>query len=325
MNSMNSTNTVPLPPIEIHPPEIDRWRDGNTGVPFVHLFDSGLPGPRVHVQAITHGNEYCGAIALNELLVEGFRPQTGQLCVAFASYDSYTRWNAHDPYSSRFVEEDLNRVWSDASLSEGNTWEKRRARELQPFVDAADTILDIHSMNEECAPLMVCGTLEKNVRFAQELGMPADLLLDTGHTAGLRMIERGAFGDARSPKRALLIECGQHWETSAADVARDCLARFLGLTGLANPEWVQARVRQALPARQRLVRVTEAVTSRSSKFQFLVPIVPMSIIEDAGTPIAKDGEHVWVSPYDHCVLVMPTQRRFRPGQTMVRLGRFESL
>lgn len=322
---MNPADIPHVPPVEIHPPDIGRWREGNTGVPFVYLFDSGLPGPRVHVQALTHGNEYCGAIAVNELLAEDFRPLKGRLCVVFANHEAYSRWNPQDPYTSRFVEEDLNRVWADVSLAEGDTWEKRRARELQPFVDAADVILDIHSMNEDCSPLMVCGTLEKNARLAVELGMPGDLLIDTGHPAGLRMIERGAFGDAMSPKRALLIECGQHWEAAAADVARDCLTRFLGLTGLAHPEWVQDHLRQALPSSQRLVRVTEAVTARSSNFHFRVPIIPMSIIEKAGTPIAQDGEHVWTSPYDQCVLVMPTQRRFRPGQTMVRLGRFDKL
>jgi predicted deacylase len=322
---MTTVDIPPVPPVEIHAPDISRWRDGNTGVPFVHLFDSGLPGPRVHVQALTHGNEICGAIAMDELLREGIRPLKGQLCMAFANHDAYARWNPQDPYSSRYVDEDFNRVWSDAALSEQDTVERRRARELRPFIDQADFILDIHSMNEDCVPLMVCGTLEKNARFATELGMPANLLIDTGHPAGRRMIEYGAFGDSNSPKRALLIECGQHWESAAVDVARDSLARFLGLTGMVAASWVETHQRQSLPERRRLVRVTEPVVARSPEFRFLTPIVPMSIIERAGTPIAQDGDHIWTSPYDQCVLVMPTQRRFKPGQTMVRLGRFEDL
>lgn len=322
---MNSSIVPPVPSIDIQPPDISKWQDGGADVPYVHIFDSGNPGPRVHVQALTHGNEFCGAIAVNELLEERFRPMKGQLCIAFANYEAYARWNPQEPYLSRFVDEDMNRVWSDDSLWDGDTVEKRRARELQPFVDAADYILDIHSMNETCVPLMVCGTVEKNAHFAAELGMPADLLIDTGHPAGLRMIERGAFGDPSAAKRALLIECGQHWERSAVDVARDCLARFLGLTGLATPDWVKAHERQPLPNRQRIVRVSEPITARSTDFRFLVPIVPMSTIETAGTPIAQDGDHVWVSPYDNCVMVMPTQRRFKPGQTMVRLGQFEPL
>ena len=69
----------------------------------------------------------------------------------------------------------------------------------------------------------------KNVAYARELGMPADLLLDTGHPAGLRMVEREDFSDPASPKCAMLIESGPHWEAAAAEVAIDALARFLGL------------------------------------------------------------------------------------------------
>jgi hypothetical protein len=59
-------------------------------------------------------------------------------------------------------------------------------------------VLDIHSMSEPCRPLMVCGTVEKNVACARELGVPAVLLVDTGHPAGKRMVDRGDFGDPRA-------------------------------------------------------------------------------------------------------------------------------
>ena len=32
-------------PIEISPPDIKPWKTGNTGVDYVHVFDSGKPGP----------------------------------------------------------------------------------------------------------------------------------------------------------------------------------------------------------------------------------------------------------------------------------------
>ena len=61
-----------LPPIELQAPDIDRWKDGGSGVDWVHVFESGRPGPRVMVQALTHGNEICGAIALDWLLGAAF-------------------------------------------------------------------------------------------------------------------------------------------------------------------------------------------------------------------------------------------------------------
>ena len=314
-----------LPPIELSAPDIARWRAGGTGVDWVHVIDSGRPGPQVMVQALTHGNEICGAIALDWLLQQRFQPQCGRLTLAFANVEAYARFDPADPFPSRCVDEDYNRVWSDDSLfGTGDSVELRRARQLRPFVDAAELLLDIHSMSEACSPLMVCGRVDKNAAYARALGVPGHLLIDTGHPAGLRMVDRGGFGDPHSPKRALLIECGQHWERAAAAVAIDTLVRFLGLTGLAEPAWWQARLRVAQPQAQRLVRVTEAVVARSADFQFLVPTVGLSVIAEAGTAIAQDGEHVWTTPYDNAVLVMPGLRNLKPGGTAVRLGRFEA-
>jgi predicted deacylase len=312
------------PAIELKAPSIARWRSSNTGVDFVHAWDAAIRGPMVMVQALTHGNEICGAIALNWLLEQGFRPQRGRLVLAFANVAAYARFDPADPFPSRCVDEDLNRVWADeAFLDPRDSVERSRARELRPFVDAADVLLDIHSMSEPCAPLMVCGTQDKNAAYARRLGVPEVLLIDTGHAAGLRMVERGGFGDPASPKHALLIECGQHWESAAADVAIDTLVRFLGLTGLAEAGWVTQHTRCPLPARQRLVRVTEAVVSRSADFRFLLPTQGLGVVAQAGTPLAQDGSHVWRTPYDNCVLVMPGTHNLKPGGTAVRLGRFE--
>ena len=309
--------------IELAAPDIGRWREGNTGVAYVHSFESGAPGPDVMVQALTHGNEICGAIALDWLLAQAVRPLRGRLTLSFANVAAYARFDPADPHPSRCVDEDLNRVWADAVLDgPRDSVELRRARELRRFVDAADLLLDIHSMSEPCAPLMVCGTLDKNAACARRLGTPADLLLDTGHPAGLRMVERGGFGDPTSPRHALLIECGQHWERAAADVAIDTLVRFLGLAGVVDSAWAAAHQRLPLPPRQRVVRVTEAVVAQSMDFRFRVPVVAMSVIARAGTPIAQDGARVWTAPYDDTVLVMPGLAHLQPGNTMARLGRF---
>lgn len=315
-----------MPRIELVPPDLARWRQGNTGVDFVHRIESGRAGPAVMVQALTHGNEICGAIALCALLAEPPPLLRGSLTLAFANVEAFARFDTADPHRSRYVDEDYNRVWGDDQLHGArDSAELRRARALQPFVDAADLLLDIHSMHEPCRPIMVCGRVDKNAAYARELGVPADLLIDTGHPAGLRMIERGGFGDPASPKRALLIECGQHWEASARDVAVDTLMRFLALTGVVDRDWALARTVLAPPPVQRLVRVTEAVVAKSTDFRFLVPIEGLGVVPKAGTPIAQDGDHVWHAPYDDTVLVMPSMGHLRPGNTQVRLGRYEAI
>jgi len=316
------------PEIQLTPPDIGPWRAGNTGVDFVHRFDSGRPGPVVMIQALTHGNELCGAIALDWLFRQGLgttlMPLAGSLILSFANVEAFSRFDPQDPNASRCVDEDLNRVWADEVLfGSGDSLELRRARALQPFVDMADYLLDIHSMQDACRPLMVCGLLDKGAAFARALGMPGDLLIDTGHPSGLRMRDRGGFGDPASPKNALLIECGQHWESSSAEVAIDSVVRFLKLTGIVDAAWADARVRLPLPAKQHLVRVDRPVVARSTDFHFLFPVHGLDVIPKAGTAFAQDGDTVHVTDYDDTVLVMPSMKHGKPGNTMVRLGRFE--
>jgi hypothetical protein len=151
----------------------------------------------------------------------------------------------------------------------------------------------------------------------------ADLLIDTGHPAGLRMRDRGGFGDPASPKNALLIEAGQHWEKSSVDVAIDTALRFLAVTEAVDATWARKRFRLDPPRQQRVVRVTEPVTARTAAFRFARPWTGLEVIEKAGTVVATDGDKVWRTPYDQCVLVMPSTAHVKPGNTMVRLGRYD--
>jgi predicted deacylase len=277
------------------------------------------------LQALTHGNEFCGALALDALMREGIRPGAGRLILAFANVSAFARFDFDDPDASRYIDEDYNRVWADDALfGPRDSAELRRARDLRPFVDAADFLLDIHSMHEPCRPIMVCGMIDKHLKLARAVGLPADLLVDTGHPAGLRMRDRGAFNDPASPRSALLIECGQHWERGAADFALDTALRFLAATGVVPFDAIERRLSVALPARQRVVRVTEPVVAKSMDFSFLVPIEGLGVVPRAGTPIARDGDTVWVAPYDDTVLVMPSMRHLKPGNTQVRLGRYDA-
>lgn len=303
-------------PIEIDPPDIERYRSGNAGVDFVHVLDSGKPGPNVMIQALTHGNEFCGAIALDSLFKQKVSPSKGKLILAFANVAAFARFNRDDPDQARYIDEDYNRVWSDDVLfGARDSAELRRARELRPFVDVADLLLDLHSMHEPCRPIMVCAKSEKSVALARRMGAPADLLLDTGHPAGLRMMERGAFSDPASPRTAVLIECGQHWAKSSVDVAIDTCNRFLAVTGLLE--------RSFSSVNQKVIRVTEPVVAKTMGFCFASPWKGLEVVKKAGSLVATDDGKEWRTPYDDCIMVMPSVRHLKPGTTMVRLGRYD--
>ncbi len=308
-------------PIELTPPDILPYRAGNTGIEYVTRFESGAPGPHVLVTALVHGNELCGAIALDFLLRTQIRPRQGILTLAFCNVAAFHTFDPARPAASRFIDEDFNRVWSPAVLDgPRRSVELLRARELRPVIDAADFLLDIHSMQQRTAPLMLCGPLEKGRQFARDIGYPEIVVSDSGHAAGRRMRDYGSFGDPASRKNAILVECGQHWATPSADVAKETLLRFLAHFRMLDAAVLTAHLPKPPPP-QRLIEVTDAVTIRSEDFRFADDYRGMEVIPKGGTEIARDGDRPVRTPYDQCVLIMPS-RRLSKGQTAVRLGRF---
>nr|WP_315594741.1 M14 family metallopeptidase [uncultured Cupriavidus sp.] len=312
-------------PVEVEFPDISPYAAGNTGIAYVHTFDSGLPGPHVMINALTHGNEVCGAITVAGLLAHGLRPRRGKLTLSFANVDAYATFDAAQPDASRFVDQDFNRVWTSSVLDDlsRDSSELRRARAMRPVIDTVDLLLDLHSMHEKSRPLIVSGPLDKGIALSRAVGAPADIIVDEGHPEGRRMRDYADFGDAASPRNALLIECGQHWETSAVDVARDSTARFLLNAGIIEPGDLPHGWLRPVAAGQRVVRVTEPVVASSMDFRFAGPYTGLETFDEAGTVIGwRDGAPV-VTPYPNCVLVMPSLRQLRPGVTVVRLGQLD--
>jgi predicted deacylase len=310
--------------IELNAPEIDVHRRSSTGVDFVHTFESGRPGPHVMVNAVTHGNEICGAIAVDRLLRTGVRPARGTLTLSFANIDAFFRFDPAKPYATRFIDEDFNRVWNAATLDgQRDSTELRRARALRPFVEDADYLLDIHSMLEPSPPVMICGPLDKGIRFAFDIAIPRDIVSDEGHANGTRMRDFGGFGDHASPKNALLVECGQHWERSAEAVAWQTTWRFLRHVGVVDAESAAREIDSGNPVPQRLVRVTQAVVARTPEFRFARDFSGMEVVPREGDVIAYDGPETIRAPYDNCVLVMPVPNNVKTGLTAVRLGRID--
>jgi len=188
------------------------------------------------------------------------------------------------------------------------------------LIDTVDLLLDLHSMQTSAPALMLCGPLEKGRQLAAAVGVPEYVVSDEGHAAGKRMRDYGAFGDPASPKNALLVECGQHWEQASADVAMQTTLRFLKHCDVVDPAFLDAHI-EADPPKQKFITVTEAVTIRHDAFEFVDEFIGMEVIPKAGTVIAHDGPDPVRTPYDDCALIMPSQRT-AVGQTAVRLGRF---
>ncbi|MGL5004585.1 MAG: succinylglutamate desuccinylase [Casimicrobium sp.] len=310
---------------EVPFPRIERWEEGNGGIPYVWSADSGVEGPHVCVTALVHGNEVCGAIAANALLTalwSGVRAVRGKLSVVFANVEAYQSFDGRKPFDSRALDEDFNRVWDAATLdSERSSRELVRARALRSFYDTVDHLLDLHSMLEPAPPIALAGNTEKGLALARAIGAPAHILVDSGHAAGKRLRDYGEFGDPASPKSALLVECGQHWEREVGSVACNIMWRFLRHFEMLDREWLDGLIGSDAVATQRVIDITEVVTMKSERFQWLRPLAGLEVIAAAGTLIATDGVREIRTAHDNAVMVMPVPNP-KVGQTAVRIGRY---
>ncbi|MDA0368329.1 MAG: succinylglutamate desuccinylase/aspartoacylase family protein [Proteobacteria bacterium] len=307
-------------PLDLLPVDISAYT-GNTAIPYVTTLDSGIAGPHLLINALTHGNEVCGAHALDYLFRNGVTPTRGRLSLSFANVTAYESFDAANPGASRFVDEDFNRLWSSSVLDgAARSSELARAKELRALIDTVDHLLDLHSMQTPSPPLALAGTTRKCLALCQAMGVPQHIVIDAGHTEGVRLRDYGYFADEDQHHTSVLVECGQHWMAASRDVAIESALRFLGAFDAVDRDWLASRLGPA-PDGQRAVEVTDAVTVGSADFQFLDAYQGLEMIAQAGTAIARDGARTIVTPYDSCVLIMPT-RRIKRGQTAVRFGRY---
>ncbi len=305
------------PGVHLLPCDISAFKAGNTGIDHVTTFESGVAGPHVMINALTHGNELCGAHALKFLFENDVRPVRGRLTLGFANVAAYEAFDASNPYASRFVDEDLNRVWDDETLDgPRNSAELARARAIRPLLETVDHLLDIHSVDLPQPAMLLAGQRTKGRTLAAAIGSPAHVVMDAGHAAGRRMRDFAGFDDPASPRSACLVECGYHFLEDAAAIAVETSLRFLGHFAMAPDRFLQPPVDEP----QIVIEVTGPVTIRTDDFRFARTFQGFEVVGDAGTLIGHDGPREVRTPYPDCVMVMPARVPLK-GKTAVRLGR----
>ena len=317
--------TLPLPRFDVRlaAPDLAPWRAGNTGIPGVTSFAATAPGPHVALFALMHGNELSGAIVLDRLLRAGLRPARGRLTFAFVDLAAFDRFDPRQPTLSRFVDEDINRVWDPAVLDgPRRSCELDRAREIRPLIDTVDVALDLHSMLWDSDALILCGGSPQGRKLALAIGVPGLVVADLGHAGGPRLIDYKRFGDPDSPATAVLVEAGQHWEPDTVTTATASTAGLLRAQHIlpsTGPDFGLPPPPAAPPPR--LAEVTVAVTATTTAFAFVQPWRGGTVIPRRNTLLAFDGPTEIRTPHDNCLLVMPSLRPSR-GHTAVRLARF---
>ncbi len=310
-------------PVELVNPDISPYKNSNTGIDYVITLDSGLSGPHVFISSIVHGNEPCGALAIDWFLKNDYRPLNGKLTLGFMNIEAYLAFDPLNPNRTRWVDEDFNRLWAEGVLEDPKrkrTSEFLRANEVKNIVSQVDYLLDIHSMQKPCVPLMMAGMLKKGINFARDVGMQMPIISDSGHNEGMRMRDYFGFSNKESQKNALLVECGQHWAKSSEIVAIETMIRFLRTTSIMDENFADDFIykNKALNFQNDVYKVGEIITIKSENFKFDQDWQGFETLKK-GVLIGKDDDEEVYAPFEETILIMPSKRLF-PGKTAVRLA-----
>ncbi|MDH4060992.1 MAG: succinylglutamate desuccinylase/aspartoacylase family protein [Aquincola sp.] len=215
------------------------------------------PGPKLIVLGAVHGNEVCGTRAIERVLGEierdEWRIERGALTLVPATNPlAYAR-------GTRVGERNLNRHLLPCDPARDN--EDRIANLLCPWLAAHDVLLDLHSFRSHGQPFVMRGpadndgALEPFAHAAAEGRLAAHLgpvrIVDGWMSAyaqgAARRRARGDVEDAdpsygvgtteymrRCGGYALTLECGQHDDPAAPDVAHHAIHQAVALLGLAD-------------------------------------------------------------------------------------------
>jgi uncharacterized protein len=226
----------------------------------VHRFVGLAPGPTLIVTGAIHGNEVAGTRGILRVLAE---IESGVLdivrgCVSFVPVCNPLAYQ----HARRMGERNLNRRLQATATPQD--YEDRIANALCPLLAAHDVLLDLHSFRSPGRPFVMRGpadnrdTLEPFAHAAAEAQLAA-------HVGPSRIVEGWmaayASGVARRRERALTpgavhedpsygvgtteymrsqggygvtLECGQHDDPAAPEVAYRAIHQTLALLGISD-------------------------------------------------------------------------------------------
>lgn len=272
-----------------------------------------LPRPHLAIVGAIHGNERCGLDAIlrleRELESGARRLRAGSLYLVHgnpAATDQQRRFTAtgvdlNRAFDFRFVDELAPALWEH---------EHHRALELRPLFERVDAVLDLHSASSPTPAFAIASRVPASLPFALALGLEyVTLGWDGPGLLGDKVLlapltQRGLPGVA--------VECGQHDDEGAPEVAHRCALRALTHFGLLAPLQDDG---PATSVKQLAIR--SAVKRPSVSFRFERPLLGMQALMP-GNVIGHDDQLV-LSVRSHCYAVMPNDQ-VAVGEDMLYLA-----
>lgn len=266
-----------------------------TDVPGVTILSSGVPGPRVSLMGMLHGNELCG-LGLWQLANSFGRPLCGDIVLIVG----HPKAVAFPGGPVRFIERDINRMFDDHQRAgrQRPGQDDERYFELLPILAQLDNLIDVHSTSSAMTPFVfITGTDPVAIRLAAALPV--------SHIYGLeRFIKSTASAwFARQGGTAITIETGHHDDLEGSSIVFDLAHRLLYQLGMAEePKHVNLNPSLRVQKHVKVVHHVKAVYPGFTYARLMVNFTPL----EPGELISWDEEASYRAPgIDHAVMVMP--------------------
>jgi predicted deacylase len=237
----------------------------------IHQYAGLKSGPKLLVTAAVHGNETCGVSSIEQVMA-ALDSGALQLLRGTLTFVPIANPLAHQ-LGRREGERNLNRNLRPAVIAQD--FEDRVAARLCPLLASHDVLLDLHSFQSQgqafvmLGPQDNAGDLEPFAHASAEAALakclgPARIVEGWLSTYELGLRRRAANKhEASAPRQDLTLdphygvgtteymrsqggygvtlECGQHLDPQAPEVARLAILRSMALLGLISPEAAAAQ------------------------------------------------------------------------------------
>ena len=279
----------------------------------LHRVAALAPGPRLIVTGAVHGNEVAGTIAIGRIVAA---IDAGEIGIVRGSVTFVPVCNPLAYRNRRrFGDRNLNRRLQPTATPQ--TYEDRVANVLCRELAAHDVLLDLHTFRRPGRPFVLRGPAD-NRGPLEPFAHAADEARLAAHLGAIRIVEgwMAAYADGVAKRKAraltpgavdedpsygvgtteyirsqggygVTLECGQHDDPAAPDVAVHAIRQTLALLGIAD-------LPLAAPAGPfECLRLAEVVDRHAAGDRFVRPWASFDAL-DAGTPIAlrADGTEV---------------------------------
>lgn len=231
-----------------------------------HQFAGLNPGPRLLILGAVHGNETCGTVAINRLIdeLESGAKTIDRGLLTLVPVTNPLAWQRQQRQGDRNLNRNLRKSDTPADF------EDRVANVLCDWLESHDVLLDLHSFHTAGEPFMLIGP-ENNTGSLEPFGFAGEEAQLVAHLGPRRVVCGWMETYARGVERrqdnfhkdpgltdtrygigtteyirakggyGVTLECGQHDDPAAPDVAYKAICQVLALLQLSPLPLLPAR------------------------------------------------------------------------------------